>query len=1188
MAMAAAPNNASPLPTLPPPHPSHPIPISGSISLTNLLSTPPYIQIYGLLHASSLPSLKPTSLSCHLIIHSFKSTYYETSSSGIPSTVFYGYNTTLPVIKKSTSLNPLKLPKSQSTTCDRFNLNSPLINFLTQTAIGGRGILSFTSGVITKLTFNSIQIHIFYKDISSQNTSQRYHVVKSLDTVWESEKKRLNDMFDSQKVSSILTVPEKDVREVGPEEKCKLWSGEYGRLRNVVDRYYDLEEGDHGRHRFNDDYNNAYSQWATQRAVHDPTQLDEREIQEEEVRLKERTEYLTQLKGKFEEQEEDFLRVEDVLEDFEGNGGEDNNEMLSLTQGKQSVSLTYEDEEESEPDVFERELDMGDFNDGAGTQESWETGTQGTLDVEEAVVNDKREERRKEVKGGGYWQLRREMPRREEAGGRMIDVGRFRNRNCDRIEFGEYYGINQKMPSRNDILNLTNENDNSMKRKYVNTSLTNSITQPEDVRSSQKSESGIRSSSTSGGILEKGGYTKQVTSGMGALTLFFIEIYVLPRRLNGRLVSTSWEVDGVRLICWREGRDGGEGGDVEVVGGGSILVMGEGERRRGRREGVNGKGGVEEVESEKIALNRIASLIRFKNPDLILSWDTLDSGLGYIIERALSQEIEIYKIIDRDVYNPNNEDWFGGERKGDGLGEDWNDTQGAGSKASSVKGRLGVSVWRCCGDEVKVKNPDQLEMVVKAVLGRRLPKCDETALREFWIDYKNRYRVIEYINMRIDAVVGLIDKIDVLGRAGEMARLCCVDFGQSLPGIRGSQYRVEGTLRRAILNLANHGHPNYLFPSPSKDQIQDVEALEVIPLVLQPKSGIYHDPVVVCDFTSLYPSLIIAYNLCYSTVCGKAKYETTLEGGNPGTTGRIGLFDYPEKKTAEVLYNHSERFGISDSDNAYVTPSGGVFVGKREKVGVLPKMLEELLETRAMIKRAMKAYKNTKVSRAVNKTLEAKQLAIKLLCNVTYGYTSATFSGRCCCPLVADAIVELARRTLGEAMDLVRRWGAKGEKWQGAEVVYGDTDSVFIKLPGRTVPDAFEFGESYCAEVTRRNPPPVHLKMEKVYLGCMLQTKKKYAGLMYTSLDQKEGVFEAKGIETIRKDQCSMTQTILQGALITLFKTADRNLVRRYLNRQWTKLLAGRLPISDFILTGRVRSSYREGGITTAASLVKR
>ena len=74
---------------------------------------------------------------------------------------------------------------------------------------------------------------------------------------------------------------------------------------------------------------------------------------------------------------------------------------------------------------------------------------------------------------------------------------------------------------------------------------------------------------------------------------------------------------------------------------------------------------------------------------------------------------------------------------------------------------------------------------------------------------------------------------------------------------------------------------------------------------------------------------------------------------------RIGLFDYPEKKTAETLYEYSERFGAAENDDVYVTPSGGIFVGKRKKQGVLPKMLEELLETRAMIKRAMKAYKNS-------------------------------------------------------------------------------------------------------------------------------------------------------------------------------------------------------------------------------------
>lgn len=115
--------------------------------------------------------------------------------------------------------------------------------------------------------------------------------------------------------------------------------------------------------------------------------------------------------------------------------------------------------------------------------------------------------------------------------------------------------------------------------------------------------------------------------------------------------------------------------------------------------------------------------------------------------------------------------------------------------------------------------------------------------------------------------------------------------------------------------------------------------------------------------------------------------------------------------------------------------------------------------------------------------------AIKMISNVMYGYTSATFSGRSAMPLVADSIVECGRRTLSNAIDLANTWG-RGEKgrWFGAEVIYGDTDSLFIRLRGRSVPEAFEFGELFCRTVTASNPPPIHLKLEKVYKGSIMQT----------------------------------------------------------------------------------------------------
>ena len=54
--------------------------------------------------------------------------------------------------------------------------------------------------------------------------------------------------------------------------------------------------------------------------------------------------------------------------------------------------------------------------------------------------------------------------------------------------------------------------------------------------------------------------------------------------------------------------------------------------------------------------------------------------------------------------------------------------------------------------------------------------------------------------------------------------------------------------------------------------------------------------------------------------------------------------------------------------------------------------------------------------------------------------------------------------------------------------------------------------------VTQDNPKPVKLKFEKVYLPCILQTKKRYVGYMYESRDQEKPVYDAKGIETVRRD----------------------------------------------------------------------
>lgn len=98
-------------------------------------------------------------------------------------------------------------------------------------------------------------------------------------------------------------------------------------------------------------------------------------------------------------------------------------------------------------------------------------------------------------------------------------------------------------------------------------------------------------------------------------------------------------------------------------------------------------------------------------------------------------------------------------------------------------------------------------------------------------------------------------------------------------------------------------------------------------------------------------------------------------------------------------------------------------------------------------------------------------------------------------------------------------------------------------------------------EVTAAHPRPVTLRMDKVYYPCILQTKKRYVGFAYESADQTEPVFDAKGIETVRRDSCPAVAKMLESCLRVLFSSKDLSAVKEYCTRQWGKILSNRVSI---------------------------
>ncbi|KAJ5114749.1 hypothetical protein NUU61_000508 [Penicillium alfredii] len=543
-------------------------------------------------------------------------------------------------------------------------------------------------------------------------------------------------------------------------------------------------------------------------------------------------------------------------------------------------------------------------------------------------------------------------------------------------------------------------------------------------------------------------------------------------------------------------------------------------------------------------INRLVDIVRYHDPDIITGYEVHNGSWGYVIERArkkydfdLCDELSRVKSQSHGRFGKDADRW-GFEH----------------TSSIRITGRHTINIWKAMRGELNLLQYT-MENVVFHLLHRRIPHYSPQDLTKWHQSGKSRsiLKVAQYYLSRVQMNLEILEANELVPRTSEQARLLGIDFCSVFS--RGSQFKVESLMFRIAKP------ENFLLVSPSKKQVGQQNALECLPLVMEPQSDFYTSPLLVLDFQSLYPSVMIAYNYCYSTFLGRAKDWRGRD--------KMGFLDYQRQpRLLELL-----------KDQVNIAPNGMMYAKRETRQSLLAKMLTEILETRVMVKNGMKADKDDKV---LQRMLNNRQLALKLIANVTYGYTSASFSGRMPCSEIADSIVQSGRETLEKAIALIH----SVERW-GAEVVYGDTDSLFVYLKGRTREQAFDIGEEIAQVVTDMNPRPVKLKFEKVYHPCVLLAKKRYVGFKYEHREQTDPEFDAKGIETVRRDGTPAEQKIEEKALKTLFRTADLSQVKAYFQRQCTKIMQGRVSIQDFCFAREVRlGTYSESGLLPAGAMI--
>ncbi|KAI9717254.1 MAG: DNA-directed DNA polymerase delta [Chrysothrix sp. TS-e1954] len=516
-----------------------------------------------------------------------------------------------------------------------------------------------------------------------------------------------------------------------------------------------------------------------------------------------------------------------------------------------------------------------------------------------------------------------------------------------------------------------------------------------------------------------------------------------------------------------------------------------------------------EFDAEEKMLMAWRDFLEKVDPDVIIGYNIANFDFPYLLDRARHLKCTRFPYWTRlrNVQSQAKDTNFSSKQMGN------RDT-----KATNTNGRIQLDLLQLVQRDHQLRSYT-LNSVCAEFLNEQKEDVHHTMITELYNGTpESRRRLAVYCLKDAYLPQRLMDKLMCLVNYTEMARVTGVPFNYLLA--RGQQVKFISQLFRKALeqhlvipNLRNES---------SDDQYEGAT-------VIEPSRGYYDVPIATLDFASLYPSIIQAHNLCYTTLLNKA---------------------------------HIERLGMKKDEDYIVTPNGDMFCTSKIRKGLLTQILEELLTARKLAKKEL-AVENDAFRKAV---LNGRQLALKISANSVYGITGATV-GKLPCLAIASSTTSYGRQMIEKTKTEVEaKYNIANGYSHDAQVIYGDTDSVMVKFGLKDLAQTMELGREAATFVSSKFIKPIKLEFEKVYFPYLLINKKRYAGLYWTNPDKYDKM-DSKGIETVRRDNCRMVQTVIETVLRKILMDQDVEGAQEFVKDTISDLLQNKVDMSKLVIT---------------------